>query len=77
MACLASGRSTLRMSGTCTTRGMTTILPDLTLRVAELTAYSLLVPDGSARTGTVGLRRKLGDPPVITTTPGVGYRIPS
>jgi DNA-binding response OmpR family regulator len=21
------------------------------------------------------LRRKLGDPPVITTTPGVGYRI--
>jgi DNA-binding response OmpR family regulator len=22
------------------------------------------------------LRRKLGDPPVITTTPGVGYRIP-
>jgi hypothetical protein len=23
------------------------------------------------------LRRKLGDPPVITTTPGVGYRIPS
>ena len=22
-----------------------------------------------------GLRRKLGDPPVITTTPGVGYRI--
>ena len=25
---------------------------------------------------TVGrLRRKLGDPPVITTTPGVGYRI--
>jgi len=28
-------------------------------------------------TVTVGrLRRKLGDPPVITTTPGVGYRIP-
>jgi DNA-binding response OmpR family regulator len=27
-------------------------------------------------TVTVGrLRRKLGDPPVITTTPGVGYRI--
>jgi DNA-binding response OmpR family regulator len=25
---------------------------------------------------TIGrLRRKLGDPPVITTTPGVGYRI--
>lgn len=23
------------------------------------------------------LRRKLGDPPVIATTPGVGYRIPS
>ena len=23
------------------------------------------------------LRRKLGDPPVITTTPGVGYRIAS
>ncbi len=29
-------------------------------------------------TVTVGrLRRKLGDPPVITTTPGVGYRIAS
>jgi DNA-binding response OmpR family regulator len=29
-------------------------------------------------TVTVGrLRRKLGDPPVITTTPGVGYRIPA
>lgn len=33
-------------------------------------------------TGTVAvtisrLRRKLGDPPVITTTPGVGYRIAS
>jgi DNA-binding response OmpR family regulator len=28
-------------------------------------------------TVTIGrLRRKLGDPPVITTTPGVGYRIP-
>ncbi|MBV1852707.1 response regulator transcription factor [Catellatospora tritici] len=28
-------------------------------------------------TVTVGrLRRKLGDPPIITTTPGVGYRIP-
>lgn len=28
-------------------------------------------------TVTVGrLRRKLGDPPLITTTPGVGYRIP-
>ena len=27
-------------------------------------------------TVTIGrLRRKLGDPPVITTTPGVGYRI--
>jgi DNA-binding winged helix-turn-helix (wHTH) protein len=26
---------------------------------------------------TIGrLRRRLGDPPVITTTPGVGYRIP-
>jgi DNA-binding response OmpR family regulator len=26
---------------------------------------------------TVGrLRRKLGDPPIIATTPGVGYRIP-
>jgi DNA-binding response OmpR family regulator len=25
---------------------------------------------------TIGrLRRRLGDPPVITTTPGVGYRI--
>jgi DNA-binding response OmpR family regulator len=28
-------------------------------------------------TVTIGrLRRKLGDPPIITTTPGVGYRIP-
>ena len=28
-------------------------------------------------TVTIGrLRRKLGDPPVITTTPGVGYRLP-
>jgi len=27
-------------------------------------------------TVTVGrLRRKLGEPPIITTTPGVGYRI--
>ncbi len=27
-------------------------------------------------TVTIGrLRRKLGDPPVITTTPGIGYRI--
>jgi DNA-binding response OmpR family regulator len=27
-------------------------------------------------TVTIGrLRRKLGDPPVITTTPGVGYRL--
>lgn len=27
-------------------------------------------------TVTIGrLRRKLGDPPVITTTPGVGYRV--
>jgi len=27
-------------------------------------------------TVTIGrLRRKLGEPPVITTTPGVGYRI--
>jgi DNA-binding response OmpR family regulator len=25
---------------------------------------------------TIGrLRRKLGDPPVITTTPGIGYRL--
>ena len=25
--------------------------------------------------GSPSLRRKLGDPPVITTAPGVGYRI--
>src|SRR6185437_374930 len=30
MACRASGRSTLRMSGTCTTRGMDSILLDTT-----------------------------------------------
>jgi hypothetical protein len=29
MACRASGSSTLRMSGTGTTRGMANILPDL------------------------------------------------
>src|SRR6266700_1526765 len=30
MACRASGRSTFLMSGTCATRGMANILPDLT-----------------------------------------------
>src|ERR1700730_18465722 len=45
MACLASGKSTLRMSGTCTARGMANILPDLTaaaqFTAQRTTAYSL------------------------------------
>ena len=45
MACRASGKSTLRMSGTCTTRGMDSILLDTTAAGyssrATLTAYSL------------------------------------
>jgi DNA-binding response OmpR family regulator len=28
------------------------------------------------RVTTMKLRRKLGDPPVVETVPGVGYRIP-
>ena len=32
--------------------------------------------DPFTNTVTVGrLRRKLGNPPIITTTPGIGYRI--
>jgi DNA-binding response OmpR family regulator len=31
---------------------------------------------GAVRLTILKLRRKLGDPPVIDTTPGVGYRIP-
>jgi hypothetical protein len=31
----------------------------------------------SLRVMTATTRRELGDPPVITTTPGVGYRIPA
>jgi hypothetical protein len=32
-------------------------------------------PDGQHAVTMGRLRRKLGNPPVITTTPGVGYRI--
>jgi hypothetical protein len=68
---------------------MANILPDLTAagrssRFSGTTAYSLpadctSTPSASGSTGNQPgqprLRRKLGDPPVISTTPGVGYRI--
>jgi DNA-binding response OmpR family regulator len=49
-----------------------------TARVLMLTAAAEIRDrfTGAVRLTILKLRRKLGDPPVVETTPGVGYRIP-
>src|SRR6185437_2539064 len=71
MACRASGRSTLRMSGTCTTRGMDSILLDTTTAGcgsrATLTAYSLPAPRPGHSLPGVMIMGIFGRYPVETT----------
>jgi DNA-binding response OmpR family regulator len=71
-------------SSTCRSRNSGCSRALLRVSPAFLSAEALLEqvwgeqadPFTNTVTVTIGrLRRKLGDPPVISTTPGVGYRI--
>jgi DNA-binding response OmpR family regulator len=50
----------------------------MTMRISKPSATKDAQADPFITTVTISrLRRKLGDPPIITTTPGAGYRIAS